>query len=168
MTRIHITGNAGSGKTTLARLLGSRLGLPVCHLDDVVWQSGWRKTPADERVARERELVAQKRWVIDGVSRTVREAADVIVLLDISRPVAYLRCAKRNWRYLFTSRPELPPRCPELLIAPHLVRLIWRFQTEALPTIIDHATASGSDFYRIRNRDDRARLLRALGVNQSG
>lgn len=33
--RVIIVGNSGSGKLTLAREMGERLGLPVVHLDKV-------------------------------------------------------------------------------------------------------------------------------------
>ncbi|MFT7214503.1 MAG: adenylate kinase family enzyme, partial [Granulosicoccus sp.] len=44
--RIHVTGDAGSGKTTLGKKIGAELNLPVFGLDQVVWQPGWTKTPA--------------------------------------------------------------------------------------------------------------------------
>jgi len=40
MVRIVILGCAGSGKTTLARLLGERRGAPVICLDDI-WRPHW-------------------------------------------------------------------------------------------------------------------------------
>ena len=55
--KIHVTGNAGSGKTTLAAKLGDALELPVFGLDSVVWQPGWRKTPASERAGLEQALI---------------------------------------------------------------------------------------------------------------
>ena len=57
--KIHVTGNAGSGKTTLAAEIGSMLDLPVYGLDSVVWKEGWVITPKEERAAKENEL-AQK------------------------------------------------------------------------------------------------------------
>lgn len=33
MRRVLIIGNSGGGKSTLARRLGEKLGLPVIHLD---------------------------------------------------------------------------------------------------------------------------------------
>ena len=47
LKRINITGNAGSGKTTLAKNLGRRLSIPVIHLDQIVWQPNWQKTPPE-------------------------------------------------------------------------------------------------------------------------
>ncbi|MGJ8529313.1 hypothetical protein [Maritalea sp.] len=78
MNRIHITGNAGSGKTTFAAELGLALGLPVFGLDSIVWQPGWQKTPTAERVIEEEALISQKIWIIEGVSKPVRDAADVL------------------------------------------------------------------------------------------
>jgi adenylate kinase family enzyme len=72
--KIFVTGNAGSGKTTLATQIGIELGLPVFGLDSVVWSPGWKKTPAHERSAGEQHLISKANWVIDGVSPTVQGA----------------------------------------------------------------------------------------------
>ncbi len=48
MKRLAIVGCAGAGKSTLARLLGQILGLPVFHLDALFWRPGWVETPLDE------------------------------------------------------------------------------------------------------------------------
>lgn len=134
--RINVTGNAGVGKSTLASLLGDHLGLPVVGLDQVVWRPGWGKTPSPERERLEREIASRPAWIVDGVSRIIREAADTIVFIDFPRRIAISRCAMRNWRYLFRSRPGLPERCPEVLIAPRLLRTIWRFPALVRPQIL--------------------------------
>lgn len=56
--RIFVTGNAGSGKSTYAKRLGETLNLPVHGLDAIVWQSGWRKTPPEEKQKRIQPLAA--------------------------------------------------------------------------------------------------------------
>jgi adenylate kinase family enzyme len=138
MARILITGNAGSGKTTLARNIASRLDYPVHSLDKIVWQPKWRKTPESEKSQQLDELINQsEHWVIDGVSRKVMDAADTIIFLDVSRWRCLLRCAKRNVHYLFRSRPDLPDRCPEILIVPQLLRIIWGFKNNVRPAILN-------------------------------
>ena len=127
--RIHVTGNAGAGKTTLARKLGEELNLPVVHLDGIVWREGWVTTPHDVRDSALSRLAEPATWLIEGVSSYIRDQADLVIYLDVPRHVCLWRCAKRNWRYLFSSRPELPPKCPEWLIVPQLLRIIWRFPT---------------------------------------
>ena len=54
--RVHITGNAGSGKSTFARSIGKTLGIDIYGLDKIVWSDGWRKTPLNERKRLEKEL----------------------------------------------------------------------------------------------------------------
>jgi adenylate kinase family enzyme len=136
MPRINVTGNAGVGKSTLAARIAVLLDAPLFGLDAIVWKPGWKKSAPAERIVKERELCARSSWVIDGVSRFVRESADVIVFLDYPRRVSYWRCAKRNWRYLFKSRPGLPPACSEIRIVPTLARIIWQFPRNVRPALL--------------------------------
>ena len=127
LRRILVTGNAGSGKSTLARSLGAALDLPVHGLDRVVWQAGWQPTPLAQRDAALHQLASGTAWVIDGVSRIIEAQADLVVFLDVKPALCTWRCARRNLRYLFRSRPGLPANCPEILIIPQLLKIIWRF-----------------------------------------
>jgi adenylate kinase family enzyme len=163
MRRIHITGNAGSGKTTLAHTLGAITGLEVHGLDAVVWQPGWKKTSLERRRELERELIAPETWIIEGVSRIVRDAADTVIFLDVSPWRATWRCAKRNLPYLFRSRPGLPEGCPEIKIIWPLLRIIWKFNGRVRPMILnDFSTQHGKQYFHIRNKDDLEQFLAQL------
>ena len=146
-----MTGNAGSGKSTLAEKLGAAFDLPATSLDTIVWQPKWNKTPALERDKRIAQLVAEPRWVIEGVSDLVLAEADTVIFLDVPRRTSYLRCAKRNWRYLFRSRPGLPDDCPELRIIPTLTKIIWRFPTHVRPKIMAHIDEHPETSFRVRS-----------------
>ena len=104
MKRVVVLGPGGSGKSALAVRLGKITGLPVVELDKVFWQPGLAATPHDQWVERQRALIRQDYWILDGDlgpydDVEVRlEAADTIVFLDFS----LLRCA---WRVLRRS-PE--------------------------------------------------------------
>jgi len=149
--RVNITGNAGAGKSSLAAELGRRLNFPVYGLDSIVWRPGWKRPPGHEYEQQLKELASRERWVIDGVSPLIREAADLVIFLDVPRRVCFFRCMKRNWRYLFSSRPGLPERCPELLIMPTLVKIIWAFPSLVKPKVL--AEARHSDKYlHVTNR----------------
>ena len=70
-TRIALIGNAGCGKTTLAKRLGARAGLPHLELDQLVWRRNRRKVMRSPLVVRadlERFLARNpRRWVVEGV-----------------------------------------------------------------------------------------------------
>src|SRR5437879_13025455 len=64
--RVSVVGSTGSGKTTFARDLARRLGVPHVELDALNWGPSWTMVPVDvfkERVAR---AVEGDAWVIDG------------------------------------------------------------------------------------------------------
>ena len=53
--RIAVVGTTGSGKTTTARWISQRLGLPHVELDALHWDPDWTPAPPDvfrERTAR--------------------------------------------------------------------------------------------------------------------
>jgi adenylate kinase family enzyme len=160
--KIHVTGNSGSGKTTFANELGTALNLPVFGLDKVVWQPGWQKTPPDQRAQLERELIENPAWIIEGVSAQVRQAADMIVFLDVPRPVAYARALKRNLPYLFQSRPELPEDCPEYKLALQHLKLVWGFHGQTRPTILHDMRAQSGQNHIVRSNADRDRVKAQL------
>ena len=152
--KIHITGNAGAGKTSLALALGHQLALPVYHLDSAVWQPGWKKTPEPERRRLELAMMAGDHWIIEGVSARARSAADVIIFLDYPRWRCLARALRRSAPYWLStrSRPELPPRCPELFVLPRLLRIIFAFPDLVRPVLLEEASASGK--YRLVRTDE--------------
>ena len=163
--RIHVTGNAGAGKTTLARALGERLRLPVVHLDQIVWRPGWTSVPPMEKEQLLRQVSEPTSWLIEGVSGTVRQRADLVVFLDVPRHVCMWRCMKRNLRYLFRSRPELPAACPEYRIVLRLLQIIWQFPALVGARIRDEARLSRK-YVVISSQIDLDRWLNEFGAAQ--
>ena len=149
--KIHITGNAGAGKTTLAKELGAKMDLPVFHLDQVVWKPYWEKTDSETRKRLEEELLCNPNWIIEGVSSNISYQADLVIFLDVPRYKCIWRCLLRNIPFLFKSRPELPEHCPEILIFPKLLSIIWRFQTLIRAKLLqEHALSNNMLVVRTR------------------
>lgn len=118
LRRVAVLGSPGSGKSTVARALGARLGLPVTHLDRLYWNAGWVECTDDEFRRRHRAVVEQDEWVIDGnytqVGKEERlERADLVVALEIPRWRCMWRVARRSIVLHGRSRPDMPEGCPE-------------------------------------------------------
>ncbi|MFT5015148.1 MAG: adenylate kinase family enzyme [Planctomycetaceae bacterium] len=63
--RIVVTGMAGAGKSTFSKLLATKTGLPLIHLDLHSWKPGWVRVPEDELLEKQRALLAAEAWIVD-------------------------------------------------------------------------------------------------------
>ena len=105
-----VGGGSSAGKTTFARALGEKLGVPVVELDSLFHGPNW--TPAPVEIFRQRILEATSgdAWVIDGNYSIIRDVtwrrADTFIWLDPSAPVILWRLFKRTNRRIL-SREEL-------------------------------------------------------------
>jgi adenylate kinase family enzyme len=103
MERIAIIGCGGSGKSTIAKRLGTLLDLPVTHLDAIYYDEKWQPLPQDEFAAKQEKLVAGERWLIEGNyagTLAIRlAAADTVIFLDLPASVCLWGIVQRRWRY---------------------------------------------------------------------
>ena len=66
MTRVAIIGNAGGGKSTLARKLSAKLDLPLREVNPIHWRPNWERAPAEDIQAVYDNWLLDERWIIDG------------------------------------------------------------------------------------------------------
>ncbi|MEW6283544.1 MAG: adenylate kinase, partial [Candidatus Eremiobacterota bacterium] len=100
--RIHVVGVTASGKSTMARRLADRQGVPHVELDALYWEADWTPArPADFRDRVERALAGEA-WVVDGSYLMIRDLiwsrADTVVWLDFSLPRILWQLLRRTLR----------------------------------------------------------------------
>ena len=123
MRRVLIIGSGGAGKTTLAKRLAARSGLPVIHLDAHFWHDGWVETPKDEWSRLVDAMIQRDAWIMDGNYGGTLDArlaaCDTVIFLDVPRFTCAWRIVKRRFIFSGRARAEMPTGCPE--------RLSWEF-----------------------------------------
>ena len=131
MERIMIIGCGGAGKSTLAKKLGEKTGLPVVHLDQIDWSPGnWQHLEKDEFDALLMQELQKPRWILDGnFNRTMElrlKKCDTVIYLDFNRITCILGWMKRvvtNWG---TAREDMAPGCNEWF-DPEFAKWLWNF-----------------------------------------
>src|SRR5436305_15084117 len=71
--RIAVLGMTATGKSTLARHLARRLGVPHVELDGIIHGPNWVDLSDEEFHARTAEALCGDGWVVDGNYRAVRD-----------------------------------------------------------------------------------------------
>ena len=157
MKRVLIIGCGGAGKSTLARQLGGKTGLPVVHLDQIYWSPGnWEHLEREEFDRLLNVELEKPSWILDGnFNRTLElrlEKCDTVIYLDFNRVQCILGWLKRvitNWG---TARPDMAPGCNEWF-DPEFAKWIWNFNKqnrEKYLTIL--GAQKGKEIHILRNR----------------
>ena len=66
LNRIVVLGCPGSGKSTFARSLAAKTGLPLVHLDNVWWRADGTHIPREEFDRALDEILQGEKWIMDG------------------------------------------------------------------------------------------------------
>jgi adenylate kinase family enzyme len=110
--RVNVIGASSAGKTTLARELAAKLGVPHVELDALYWEAGWRQAAPDVMRERTSAAIAGDGWVADGNYSVVRDLvwkrAEAVVWIDYPLRTVLRRYVTRTRRRL-RSGEELWP-----------------------------------------------------------
>lgn len=153
--RVLILGCAGSGKTTFARALHERSGLPLIHLDRIWWKENWEHLSNgefDEILLKE---LAGERWIIDGnYRRTLAlrlQYADVAVFFDLPQEECLRGAYDRIEANKGKSRPDMGDGCVETHDEAFYAH-IKSFHGKNRPEILDLLNRGGKQYFVFTSR----------------
>jgi len=121
MKRVAVFGNAGGGKSTLARKLAELTRLPLYPLDMIEFRVGGDKVPYkvphDEYLQAHADLIRREEWIIDGFGGVASAwerfaAADTLVYVDLPLFTHYRWVTKRLIKGLFGTPEGWPENSP--------------------------------------------------------
>lgn len=141
MKKITIIGNGGAGKSTLALALGESTGIPVHHLDQLIWRPDWQAISELEFQRVHDQLVNEKSWIIEGVGYDSTIAnrfdhSDAIIYLDFPIHVHFYWAIKRGLKSLFKKPAGWADGCQPLTKLVPMLRIIWDIHRNTRPYLL--------------------------------
>jgi len=140
MRRIVVIGNSGGGKSTLARRVSAVCNCPHIEIDGLLWQPGWKLTPAEIYDAEHARLIAGDSCVIDGLGRResipsrLARATD-IVLVDMPLWIHFWLAAERQIEWARGTLAHPPAGLSRMPPTEALFRTIWEVDRDWMPQI---------------------------------
>ena len=90
--KIDIIGSVASGKTTLAKRISKKYGVPYYEKDNIVWKrtaNGDVKRSPEERDIYFYDIIKENDWIVEGSPRKVLkesfDCCDNVIVLEIGR-----------------------------------------------------------------------------------
>lgn len=131
MKRVAVFGNAGGGKSTLAKRLADITRLPLYPLDVIQYKAGGGEVPHEEYLKAHTDLLRQDEWIIDGFGCVASawerfSKADTLVYIDLPLITHYWWVTKRLIKGLFVTPPEgWPANSPLWISTMNSYRVLW-------------------------------------------
>jgi len=169
MKRVAIFGNAGGGKSTLARELAAITGLPLYVLDKIQFRPGGVAVPHQEYLQAHTALVSNDAWIIDGFGciNTVwerLEAADTLVHVDLPLAVHALWVTKRLVKGLFVAPQGWPENSPIIRSSISSYRVLWPCHSRLTPKYRSYVSQAmqRKRIFHLRSRCELKQFLEAI------
>jgi adenylate kinase family enzyme len=130
MRKVAVFGNAGGGKSTLARRLAELTGLPLYTIDKIQWRAGGDEVPHAEYLKIHADLLNQDQWIIDGFGNVASawqrfSAADTLVYIDLPLLTHCRWVTKRFVEGLFRNPDGWPENSPIWSSTLSSYRVLW-------------------------------------------
>jgi len=169
MNRILIVGKGSSGKSTLAKALGEKLGLPVYHLDQHFWKENWEALNLEDKHKVHTKLILEDKWIIEGSTEFLAERAkraNLFIVLDFGRHKTLPSWLHRVWKYRGATRPDMADGNIEKL---NLAYLKWQLDGKSNQRKIKtlKKVSPHTEMVILKNRREIKKYLSSLNIKNS-
>lgn len=171
MKRILFLGCAGSGKSTYSKILGTKLNIPVTHLDTLYWKPGWVEEEKETFIKKQQQIIDQDTWILDGNYRDSLdlrlERCDTIIYLDVPRIVSILGIYQRYFTYRNKSRDSITAGCEEKIDS-SFFNWVWHFKKRSRPFLMEKINKmTNKNILIFKSRKALRKFINNLNTNAS-
>ncbi len=111
MIRLVLLGNAGAGKSTMARRIIGGRSIPRLSLDQIAWDEGPKRKPLEVSLRLLKDFIqSNNKWIIEGCYSDLIEVAlpycTELRFLNPGTEVCVAHCHRRPWEPEKFSSPE--------------------------------------------------------------
>lgn len=165
MKKVIIIGCPGAGKSTFARKLKDRTGLPLFYLDMIWHKADGTNISRDEFDEKLKGIMEKEQWILDGnYIRTLEmrlKECDTVFLLDYPLELCLEGAASRIGK----ERPDMP--WVEAEFDQEFRQFIVDFPKDSLPKIYEllKKYEKEKELHIFRKREDAEEYLRTEGMN---
>lgn len=163
MKKVIVIGCPGSGKSTFAKALHEKNGLPLFHLDMMYWNAD--RTKVEKSVFRKclLEAMAQEAWIIDGNYGSTMELrmqeCDTVFFLDYPVEVCLDGVKARRGK----ARTDMPWAEAEDEEDAAFMEFIQSYNTESRPVVLELLKKyTGKDVYVFESRSEADAFLESI------
>ena len=153
LKKVAVFGNAGAGKSTLARKLAELTRLPLHVVDKLQFRAGGEPVPHQEYLNAHAELLKSEAWIIDGFGG-----------VDLPLFTHFWWVTKRFVKGLFADPEGWPKGSPLLSSTLYSYRVLWpchRHLTPRYRTLVAEARQQ-KQVYHLRSAAEIAAFLKGL------
>ena len=169
--RIAILGNAGGGKSTLARQLAAARELPLTEVDKLLWKPGWVEATDTAFEAEHAPLIAGEGWIIEGMGKldSIRPRllrATWIIFIDMVLWQHFWLAAERQIKQEMGKLEHPIAGLSEPISTRAMFETLWDTEQDWMPTIrakVDEAEATGINVTRIGSVDELNAFAETVG-----
>jgi len=129
--RVAVFGNAGGGKSTLAKRLADLTRLPLYPLDLIQYTAGGGEVPHEEYLKAHADLLRREEWIIDGFGSVASawerfSKADTLVYIDLPLITHHWWVTKRLIKGLFVTPEGWPDNSPIWSSTLNSYKVLWQ------------------------------------------
>ena len=169
MRKVAVFGNAGGGKSTLAKRLAEVTGLSLYPVDTIKFQAGGSEVPHQEYLKIHADLLNRDQWIIDGFGCVASawerfSAADTLVYVDLPLLTHFSWVTKRLVKGLFQNPEGWPENSPVWSSTLAGYRVLWPCHRQLTPRyrqLVADASSS-KRVHHLKSHAEMKAFLRAV------